>query len=365
MRSIKGTLTKELNDFVGIQHIAKSKAIIISSFRKLMLHVARLAYLNKDYLLFFRGQDRDYKNKAGASTIYPSIYRGERISKNQLSLSFDILNSASKRLCDAFLLNKLEGHHDVRRRKYIQWSILQHYSVCSTPLLDLTHNLRVACSFALLDSNKRNPYVYVFGLPYFTNRISLNSEHDIVNIRLLSICPPDALRPYFQEGYLAGTDEITTEYDRKDELDFNNRLIAKFKLLREKKFWSPGFGAIPKSILFPDGDNVEKICMQIKNDIGTEVEPSTLGKFLREWTDLEYIILTTARRYRDKVFSIREALIILSKENLVTYEFLTRLEKLRLIRNRAVHEPRKLELNELAFALSELDELKKQSDILV
>lgn len=77
----------------------------------------------------------------------------------------------------------------------------------------------------------------MFGFPYLTNRISFNSEHDIVNIRLLSICPPEAYRPHFQEGYLAGTDEITDNYERKIELDFNNRLIIKFELPVEKTFW--------------------------------------------------------------------------------------------------------------------------------
>ena len=67
------------------------------------------------------------------------------------------------------------------------------------------------------------PTSTAFGLPYITNRISVNSEQDLVNVRLLSICPPDALRPYFQEGYLAGTDEVTTDYDSKDELDFTKR----------------------------------------------------------------------------------------------------------------------------------------------
>lgn len=70
------------------------------------------------------------------------------------------------------------------------------------------------------DNNEEFGYVYVFGFPYITNRISRNSEHDLINVRLLSICPPTALRPYFQEGYLAGTDEVTTNFDSKSELDF-------------------------------------------------------------------------------------------------------------------------------------------------
>ena len=69
----------------------------------------------------------------------------------------------------------------------MQWSILQHYEVCGTPLIDFTHSFRVACSFAQLENESDRAYIYVFGLPYITNRISINSEHDLINIRLLSI----------------------------------------------------------------------------------------------------------------------------------------------------------------------------------
>ena len=53
-----------------------------------------------------------------------------------------------------------------------------------------------------MDSKFNSAFVYVFGLPYYHNRISIDSEHDLVNIRLLSIMPPEALRAYFQEGFL-------------------------------------------------------------------------------------------------------------------------------------------------------------------
>lgn len=70
---------------------------------------------------------------------------------------------------------------------------------------------------------------YAFALPYFTNRISVNSEHYLTNVRLLSVAPPQALRPYYQEGFLIGEDEFSETYTNKDELDLNNRLVAKFK----------------------------------------------------------------------------------------------------------------------------------------
>ena len=60
-----------------------------------MEHVAELSYANKDYLLFFRGQGRDYKNKAGASSFRSTIYRGERLPREELALRFDVLSGAA------------------------------------------------------------------------------------------------------------------------------------------------------------------------------------------------------------------------------------------------------------------------------
>ncbi len=54
---------------------------------------------------------------------------------------------------------------------------------------------------------------------------------------MLSVAPPEALRPYFQEGFLIGEDEINETYTNKSELDLNNRLIAKFKIPNNNNFW--------------------------------------------------------------------------------------------------------------------------------
>ncbi len=361
MRSISGQLTTELKNHIKSTPVAKAEAYPITSFRKLMEHVARLAYLNKDYLLFFRGQDRDYRNKAGASTYYPSIYRGDRLSSSELDLRFDILASAGKSLSDMLNKNKLEGHQDVKRRKYIQWSILQHYEVCPTPFIDLTHSLRVACSFAFLASDKSESYLSVFGLPYFTNRISINSEHDIITIRLLSICPPDALRPYFQEGYVAGTDEITSDYESKDELDFNNRLVAKFRLKRGKAFWGKGFEAIPETALYPSSDMVKSICDELMNELGSDIQPGRLGKFLQDWTDLENLLLTSARKSNFRVFSVRQAVDILSKYRHLPIAFYKRLDNLRRLRSQAVHHPGKLSAQDFAKGLDEVKSLRSEA----
>ena len=279
MRQIVPQLPDQLSRFVGTQEVGKADAYPVRTYRDLLESVARLAYANRDHLLFFRGQARDYRNKASASTFYPTIYRGERVPQSELQFRFDILESSCSQLCDLLDEAGIEGHRDVRRRKYVQWSILQHYEVCATPLLDFTHSLRVACSFALLGSGDEEPYVFAFGLPYITNRISINTEQETVNVRLLSICPPDALRPYFQEGYLAGTEEVTDNYDSKSELDFNRRLLAKYRVPRSKSFWGSEAKAIPEEMLYPSSDAMEQICTSIRHRITTNADAGSLGRF--------------------------------------------------------------------------------------
>lgn len=350
MRSIVGQLTPELTAIVGQQSVAKAEPLPVATFRALMQHVARLAYANKDHLLFFRGQATDYKNKALASTFYPSIYRGDRLPQAELDIRFDILANAAKRLAEAFQREKIEGASEVRRRKLIQWSILQHYEVCSTPLLDFTQSVRVACSFALLEATTEDPYVFAFGLPYLTNRVSVNSEHDLVNVRLLSICPPDALRPYFQEGYVVGTDEVTTDYPSKTELDFNNRLVAKFQLSRSPAFWSGGFDAIPKEALYPGEDRIQALCAEIQQDVGAGVQASELGAFLQAWAGIESRLFTMARARSERVYSVMEAIRVLNRTEMLPPELSQRLNALRQTRNAAVHNPERLKAGEVATA---------------
>jgi hypothetical protein len=80
------------------------------------------------------------------------------------------------------------------------WAILQHYEVCDTPLLDVTNSLRVAASFATNNPAAEGPVLYVLGVPSLSGSITASSEQGLQIIRLSSICPPEARRPYFQEG---------------------------------------------------------------------------------------------------------------------------------------------------------------------
>ena len=84
MRKYEGSITHEMKKIVNKDNIATGEGYPVNSFRKLVEISAKLAYRNKDSLLFYRGQKTDVKNKNEKSTFYPSIYRGNYISKREI-----------------------------------------------------------------------------------------------------------------------------------------------------------------------------------------------------------------------------------------------------------------------------------------
>lgn len=330
-------MTPALANHVAENRVEAASALRVDTYRDLVQRIAQLAFYNKDHLLFFRGQSQDFRSKGGSSTFYPSIYRGESLSSDELAIRFEILEDASRQLKQLFDSSQFEGRNEVARKRYIRWSILQHYEVCATPLLDFTHSIRVACSFAQHGNSQEQAYVFVFGLPYITNRISINSEDDLVNIRLLSICPPEAVRPYFQDGYLAGTEDITNEYESKTELDFNNRLIAKFEIPNDSSFWGRGLTRLPKGVLYPPSDQVKELCDKIRPSPAKETGPAELGTFLAEWNELEGLVTGTAREFDMNARSVGQALRVLQSRGFIDKSMADELHKLRRFRNQLVH----------------------------
>lgn len=245
--------------------IRKGPALVVETYTELVKHVANIGYNNRHLNLFFRGQHIDYTEPNGEVSLYPSIYRSISESKRSdkiLKKRFEDLEIAvnllqkNKSLLDYSVLKR----HDI-----LAWAVLQHYEVCPTPLLDLTHSLRVASSFALNNNANEYGFVYVLGLPYLNGSISYSVEEEMFNIKLLSICPPTALRPYFQDGYLVG--DFPTVYENGNKLNFSRRLIAKFKI-KKSTFWNKEFTNIPNRALYPPEDRLEEICERIKDQMG-------------------------------------------------------------------------------------------------
>jgi hypothetical protein len=81
MQAITPQLTPELHEHVGSRRVFKAEPFGVDNYRQLVEHVARVAYVNRNQLLFFRGQNKDYLNKAGASTLYPRSTAETKLSR--------------------------------------------------------------------------------------------------------------------------------------------------------------------------------------------------------------------------------------------------------------------------------------------
>lgn len=250
------------------KEIRESTPTEIPNFRELVKAVAKIANHNPDYSLFFRGQAKDYKLNSGSSSFYPTIFRspGRSLTTKELEERYQTLENCSIDLVVKLDDLEIDNINKLKKFPELPWSILQHYEVCGTPLLDFTHSLRVAASFALNDAED-SANIFVFAFPYPNGTISYSTEEELLNVRLLSACPAEALRPHFQEGYLLGS--FPPRVKRKQPfLDFGRRLIAKFEIPK-KTFWGKDFHAIPRKALYPLDDEIEAICTVIKLKYGT------------------------------------------------------------------------------------------------
>ena len=160
----------------------------------------------------------------------------------------------------------------------MRWAILQHYEICPTPLLDITTSLRIAASFASHDHDGQ-AYLFVLGVPNLSGAITASAEAGLQIVRLSSVCPPKAIRPHLQEGYLLGEYPEMYDFDQKShykhfEIDFGRRLIAKF-CFEPKRFWrDDAFPMVSKEALYPPakGDPFSKLVLEVKESIANSKE---------------------------------------------------------------------------------------------
>ncbi len=261
-------LSIETGAMYNNREIREGKPVLVKSFRELVPAIGKIANYNSELALFFRGQGENYVTNNGLSTFYPSIYRsnGGALKNVDLLAKFEILDGFSRKLLELLELDKRDEMRKLKKFPELQWSILQHYEVCATPLLDLTHSLRVAASFALSGTG-RYGYIFVFGLPHPQGTITYSTEDELLNVRLLSASPSEALRPHFQEGYLVGTFPSLVKRKYKS-LNLGVRLLAKLRVQRNG-FWNRGFHQIPQKALFPDNDRIGDLCKEIGVKLGT------------------------------------------------------------------------------------------------
>jgi hypothetical protein len=262
---------KEWAMALPLVEVLKSEPKRVETYDDLVKNVAQILHRNRNYVLFYRGQSKDYKED-GKTIILPSIYRKNPEHKRlMLKERFETLQKKTEGLKKLFRDSTIKYAGTSMLNKYpeIAWSLLQHYEICDTPLLDLTHSLHVACSFAFDRNTNDTAIIYVLGLPWQTDAIGYNTFEELVNLRLLSVCPPQAQRPFFQEGYLTGPfpNYQLDNPKRLEQFDFARRLIAKFEIpMKNNNFWGVGFDRIPSEKLYQGNDEIKRICESLKNE---------------------------------------------------------------------------------------------------
>lgn len=251
--------------------IRKAIACGVTSYFDLATKIAELQFRNREYVLLFRGQSADHRNTHDNSTLKPSIFRPESTknpSSETLRRRFEVLDRAEQLLLEHYATARFSGVKWVRRHQIVRWSILQHYEVCATPLLDVTSSLRIAASFAS-DQADAEAFVFVLGVPNVSGAITASAEAGLQIVRLSSVCPPAAIRPHIQEGFLLAEYPDLTGYKQKAlyehyEIDFGRRLIAKFRF-DPKTFWgSDAFPRVKRRALYPSAESDPLRAMALK-----------------------------------------------------------------------------------------------------
>jgi len=99
-------------------------------------------------------------------------------------------------------------------------------------------------------------YLFVLGVPNVSGAVTASSEANLQIVRLSSACPPEAVRPHLQEGYLLGEYPEIADFEQNahyshHEMDFGRRLIAKFRFDPTTLWKSPNFPPSTDEALYP------------------------------------------------------------------------------------------------------------------
>lgn len=281
-REIRSFLsTSEIPEHATNNKIRSDSGHRVENYLDLAQKVAALQFNNPEYVFLFRGQSNDYKNQKRNSTLKPTLFRpmkGEtKLPDSELlTKRFQFLADAERRLVSRYdSVSEFEGKLKLKRQKILRWSILQHYEICFTPLLDVTQSLRVATSFAT-NLESRQAFIYVLGVPNLSGSITASAEAALQIVRLSGVCPPVAVRPHIQEGYLLGEYPDLPDLDQKQhypafEIDFGRRVLAKFTF-NPQTFWNDSnFPLISQAARYPNQqDPLFRLAQELRNELGPQ-----------------------------------------------------------------------------------------------
>ena len=260
--------------------------IEVRTYRDFFEVLSFLKVMNKERHLLLRGQK-------GLFSPLPSLLRPTWRSPSGHIVRLDddrahywrTLNTVGEQIADVLLRPTLQlprhrpfenwresVHTSLRVPPIAPWSVIQHYELWPTPLIDLTDSARIAASFALgLDDGdveithqrRTRGYVDVFAIPTLTSdvmelrvsdaRKTTDAEQRMpVTVRLSAVCPHNAVRPHLQEGYLCGYPDFGNADLAIAAAPVLEYLTATFELIDETNtFFSPDFPRHTSATLLP------------------------------------------------------------------------------------------------------------------
>jgi len=245
---------------IGVTRILANDPMPVKNYGELMDLVSKLAFFNRGYVMFFRGQSEEYTLGGRFPTIYPTYFR--KLIQNTTSI---------EKLTDMLYVEQeilqLKNHHrkprfhgasSIMESLHVRWALLQHYEICDTPLIDITQSLHVAASFALMNKPKTKDatgIIYVLALPWPSKNYHNNKEEELYLVRLAGITPPQAKRPYRQEAYAAMSQDVDSKQTSQlERYDFARRVVGKFEINNSPEFWGDVIKPLPKAFLAPKED---------------------------------------------------------------------------------------------------------------
>jgi len=211
--------------------VASSQPHIVRSHSELLTRIAYLRQSNPNLELFFRGQRKDYQcldldfsdfrnpdETRQKSCLYPTLLReivdfetGELRDGAQVNLDGPghlpldkFVKEIQQELCNRLpsVVSFDEGFSIWSQSDHVQsLAVLQHYEVIPTQVFDVTSDVVTALSFGY-DQAKKSCFLYIFGVPYRGEPISIFSNENLIVIDLRKLLPPEALRPHIQNGFM-------------------------------------------------------------------------------------------------------------------------------------------------------------------
>lgn len=238
----------------------------VKTYRELLELIARIASLNPGYQLYYRGQTNNHNDGKFDRTLFPSMWH-KRMNDQAFHEVRTALVENGNLLAKEYSKwypQETRFAELLQRDPRVRWALLQHYGVCGTPLLDVTRNLQVACTFARAQSISGVGYIYILGLPYLRESIMTDSAEGLSILSLTGVTPPSARRPLNQDGYLLSSSDwwrytldpgSPDSWNKSNRPDFSSRLIAAFAITTDDSFYeNSGLSDLDNGWLFPRED---------------------------------------------------------------------------------------------------------------